>query len=126
VKLVQPAILMLLAKEPLHGYAVVQRLGSLKLPRGEPPDPTGIYRVLKSMQAQGLLACSSRRSSSGPVKRLYCITPSGKRCLSRWTRTLREFAAAVTELLQSAQAANCTASRKAGASRRKGNYEASS
>ena len=119
-KLVHPGILMVLAREPLHGYAVVQRLGSLRLLKGTRPDPTGVYRVLKSMEARGLVTCSWSRSSSGPAKRLYRLTASGTRCLGQWVATLREFDAAVTELLLTAQAICRPSPRKRGIDTRKG------
>jgi len=119
-KLVQPAILVLLAQGPLHGYAVAQRLGSLRLLRGAQPDPTGVYRMLKSMQVRGLVTCSWSRSSSGPAKRLYCLTASGTRCLERWVATLNEFDAAVTELLRTAQAICRHSPRKGGLHKKKG------
>jgi len=111
---------MVLAQEPLHGYAVVQRLASLRLLRGAEPDPTGVYRVLKSMAASGFVTCSWTRSSSGPAKRLYRLTVSGKRCLERWIATLREFDAAVTELLRTAQATCRPSPRKGGLRKKKG------
>ncbi|HUU69319.1 MAG TPA: helix-turn-helix transcriptional regulator [Planctomycetota bacterium] len=102
-KLVQPAILMLLAQQPLHGYAVVQRLGLLQILRGNRPDATGVYRLLRAMEGRGLVTCSWSRSNSGPAKRMYRLTASGTQCLERWVATLEDFDKAVTELLLAAR-----------------------
>ena len=120
-KLVQPAILILLARKPLHGYGVAQRLGLLRIARGAKPDATGVYRVLRALQRRGLVTCSWARSDSGPAKRTYRLTASGTECLKRWVATLEDFDAAVAELLLTAKAACRRPSRQDGRRRRKDN-----
>jgi DNA-binding PadR family transcriptional regulator len=38
-------------------------------------------------------------SDTGPAKRLYRLTPEGRRCLGRWVETLTGYHRAIGELL---------------------------
>ena len=76
-KIVQPAVLAVLAEHPLHGYLVVQRLGEMMMFRGEYPDPAGVYRVLKSMDRRGLVTSSWDLGTAGPAKRRFTLTDLG-------------------------------------------------
>jgi DNA-binding PadR family transcriptional regulator len=102
-KLVQPAILTVLAGGPLHGYRIGERIAESRMFHGERPDTTGIYRVLKTMQTRGLVASSWELSKSGPAKRRYRVTAAGRSCLGCWIRTLRDYHKAVGELLSMAK-----------------------
>ena len=98
-KLLQPAVMAVLAREPVHGYRIVHELEQMAMFRDGPPDPTGVYRVLKSMEGKGLVVSSWEFSDTGPAKRRYELTVSGRACLDCWICTLREYSAAVVELL---------------------------
>jgi DNA-binding PadR family transcriptional regulator len=83
-------LLLALAGEDLHGYALVQAIetgtnGLIRL------DPGNLYRVIKRLLAAGLVAESSRRASSDPGserRRYYRITPSGRKALAQELRRL--------------------------------------
>ena len=98
-RLIQPAIMMLLAGGALHGYRIVQRLAKTPLLGGSRPDPTGVYRMLRLMENRGLVVSSWDFSASGPAKRLYRLTPEGRRCLGRWVKTLTGYHRAIGRLL---------------------------
>lgn len=98
-RLVQPAIVALLAEEPLHGYLLVQRLGTLEMFRRQAPDPAGVYRALKLMEKEGLVSSSWDLADSGPAKRRFELTTDGKACLSCWTDTLEDYAESINDLL---------------------------
>jgi DNA-binding PadR family transcriptional regulator len=102
-RLLQPAAMMMLAQEPLHGYRLVQRLGELVMFRAQPPDPTGVYRLLKAMEAEGYVTSAWELADSGPAKRRFALTRAGRACLARWTQTLEEYQAAVADLLAATQ-----------------------
>jgi PadR family transcriptional regulator, regulatory protein PadR len=104
-KLVQPAILAVLAETPLHGYAVADRIASLPSFAGAKPDVSGIYRFLKAMERRGLVSSSWDTSESGPAKKTYQITVTGHRCLCRWVQTLEQYRDALTSLLSTARKA---------------------
>jgi PadR family transcriptional regulator PadR len=91
VRLVRPAILGVLAQGPLHGYLVIQKLERLSFFKNQSPDPTGIYRALKSMEEEGLLVSKWDMAQSGPARRLFTLTEDGRDCLERWFQTLGEY-----------------------------------
>ncbi|MEI6518919.1 MAG: helix-turn-helix transcriptional regulator [bacterium] len=98
-KLVQPAILTVLAHESLHGYVLVQRLADMPMFGGQKPDATGVYRFLRQMEERALVTSTWDTSEIGPAKRLYIITKSGLSCLCRWKNTLSTYYNALGELL---------------------------
>jgi poly-beta-hydroxybutyrate-responsive repressor len=104
-KLIRPAVLTVLASGELHGYAIVQRLAGMSMFRGQSPDATGVYRTLRSLSRQRMVSCAWDVSGSGPAKRLYRLTKTGRRCLDAWVRTLDQYRRAVGELLTAARGA---------------------
>lgn len=99
-KLVQPAILAVLASEDAHGYVIVQRLTEMPMFRGQKPDPTGVYRYLRQMEDRELVTSKWDTSEAGPAKRIYGITEEGCSCLTRWMETLSAYHDALGELLE--------------------------
>ena len=104
-KLIQPAILVVLAAGPLHGYRLAERIGELTMCGGHEPDGSGVYRCLKTMETKGLVASSWILSDSGPAKRSYQLTPAGERCLRKWIATLEAYRDGITGLLKAARKA---------------------
>ncbi len=104
-KLIQPAILVILSGGPLHGYRLVERLGTQRILAGQKPDASGVYRFLKAMEGKGLVTSSWDTSQSGPAKRVYQITASGESCLRQWIATLEAYRDGVTHLLRAARKA---------------------
>ena len=101
-KLVQPTILLFLAEQDLHGYGLIQKLVDSPMFKGEKPDPTGIYRFLKSMEERHLVVSSWDIAESGPPKKVYRITGEGQACLQRWISTLREYLTSIETLVADA------------------------
>jgi len=85
------AVLALLAQSESHGYVLVQRLGELGLFADAPPDTSGVYKVLKSMEGEGLVTAAWEMGDSGPAKRQCTITTDGRTCLARWAQALKEY-----------------------------------
>jgi DNA-binding PadR family transcriptional regulator len=104
-KLVQPALLSVLAEGDLHGYRIAQRIADMAPFRGERPDASGLYRALRAMEARGLVEASWDVSRRGPAKRLYRLPAAGRECLSRWIDTLERHRDALGELLAAARRA---------------------
>jgi DNA-binding PadR family transcriptional regulator len=82
-----------LARTPsgLHGYVIAQRLRGVAIFCDNPPDNTGLYRVLKAMQTEGYLRSDWDTEGSGPAKRNYALTDAGWGCLHRWKDTLESY-----------------------------------
>jgi len=104
-KQIQPAILAVLAEGPMHGYGLAERIGALPAFAGNKPDVSGVYRFLKAMEGKGLVLSSWDLSETGPAKKTYEITAAGNRCLCRWVRTLEEYRAVITALLDTVRKA---------------------
>jgi len=99
-RLLQPAVMAVLAGEALHGYLIAQRLKRMKMFKDRQPDPTGLYRLLKSMEEDGLVKYEWDLADSGPAKRRYELTADGYDCLAQWTHTLTDYNQALAELLK--------------------------
>lgn len=108
-KLIQPAILVVLAAGPLHGYRLAERIGQMPMFGGQQPDASGVYRLLRLMERKQLVAAAWDLSQRGPAKRSYRITAAGRRCLARWIETLEDYRRGVGQLLRAARkaAADC-------------------
>jgi DNA-binding PadR family transcriptional regulator len=105
-RLIQPAILVVLAGGPLHGYRLVERISKLPGFAGQKPDASGVYRFLKAMERKGLVASSWDISENGPAKKSYQHTPAGRQCLHRWIGTLENYRRGISGLLGVARKAD--------------------
>lgn len=102
LKPVDLELLLALATEERHGYGLVQAVaehtnGLVVL------DPGNLYRVIKRLLAEGLVAEAGQREtaeSGGERRRYYRITPVGGRVLAAELERLRMLvnAAAVRQL----------------------------
>ena len=110
-RLIQPAVMAVLADEPLHGYVIAQRLTGMTMFRGHGPDATGVYRLLRSMEKKGFVTASWELAASGPAKRRYSLTQGGRACLTRWITTLRTYRDAVSNLLDTAASSGAAKAR---------------
>ena len=78
------ALLLLLRERPAHGYDLLERLPSVL--GDERIDVGNLYRVLRSLEEQGLVSSEWDESVPGPAKRTYELTagrPRGARALGR-------------------------------------------
>lgn len=71
-------VLLLVAEEPVHGYELLGQLRKLGLSK---PDAGAVYRVLRGLDAEGLVRSWWSSSAAGPARRLYQTTAAGRRCL---------------------------------------------
>ncbi|MDR2745313.1 MAG: PadR family transcriptional regulator [Desulfovibrio sp.] len=99
-RLIQPAIMAVLAREPLHGYRIAEVLARDVALCAPSPDPSGIYRLLKNMERNGYVAGSRDDGrSGGPARRRYALTEKGVACLRMWLRTLRNYQGSIAALI---------------------------
>ncbi len=88
-------LLSVLADGPRHGYAAIEELrrrGGFDLPEGS------VYPALHRLEAAGLLA-SRWSSESGRRRRVYSLTRSGRRELTRRRDEWRAFTGAVSAVV---------------------------
>jgi DNA-binding PadR family transcriptional regulator len=103
-RLLQPAILSILARERINGYKIGKRLESMAMFRSRKPDASGMYRQLKELERKGLVA-SVRTKGGKPDARAYAVTPCGLDCLKRWVQTLINYRRSMEDLLGHCQSA---------------------
>ena len=71
------------SRHPLYGYQIAKRLEAV----GEgvlAGKQSALYPVLRNLEAAGLLASEIEPSVSGPPRRYYRITKSGRESLREW------------------------------------------
>ena len=92
-RFLRPSVMAILARHPdgRHGYLVAQDLQAIAIFGGCPPDSTGLYRVLRSMEVEGYLQSTWDMEGTGPARRIYSLTDSGVLCLRRWSDTLKNY-----------------------------------
>ncbi len=88
-RFIEPRLLYLIRKEPSYGYQLLGEIDKLPFP-GPPPDSAAVYRMLRSLEAQGLVRSDWQPGEGGPSKRIYSITPEGKRRLELWVGAFKE------------------------------------
>lgn len=106
-RLSQPTILTILAAsdKPLHGYVIVQKAAESPMFGGKKPDATGVYRTLKSMEANGLVSSEWNSPKAGPAKRSFVLTDEGRLTLRRWIDSLACYQVTIGELRKEASTA---------------------
>lgn len=88
-RFIEPALLFLLCRQPLHGYALMDGLASLGFDR-YPVDFSAVYRTLRRLEEAGMVESDwDVEISAGPPRRVYQIRPEGQRFLARWVEDLR-------------------------------------
>ncbi|MGH9128214.1 MAG: PadR family transcriptional regulator [Acidimicrobiales bacterium] len=76
-----PAILLMLAEEPRHGYRLVDALLSLGY---GPVSRPSIYRALGELQHDGLMHSWTTDSTAGSPRQVYELTDKGTSTLESW------------------------------------------
>ena len=95
-RFVEPTLLLLLADRPAHGYELLEELPKLG---GEQVDMGNLYRLLRALERDGLVASDWRDDLPGPTKRVYRLTLEGRRLLDRWAEALSEARATIERFL---------------------------
>jgi PadR family transcriptional regulator, regulatory protein PadR len=85
--LLYPFLLLLIFECPGHGYDLIDRLASLGVTGIE---PGRVYRVLRNLERDHLVASGWITSHAGPARRRYELTPQGRTELSGWMTHLTE------------------------------------
>ena len=96
-KLLQPAILVTLAKGPCHGFRLLQLLKEDGLIDGD-LDPAGLYRTLKRMEKEGYLSSAPDTTSAKP-RRLFALTELGHYSLKSWEHSLLRYRQHIQQIL---------------------------
>jgi len=84
----RPCLLLLLKESPAHGYELLERLREFDVDK----DPGGLYRTLRAMEHESLVASAWEPSFTGPDRRRYALTANGERWLETSAQTLEDTA----------------------------------
>lgn len=84
-----PVALMILRKEPAHGYELMERLDEFGF---EPINPETLYKTLRQMEKDRL--CESEwntNNGGGPACRTYSVTDAGEEHLAAWAEGCKSY-----------------------------------
>jgi len=82
-----PRLLLELAKKTSHGYELIERLSQ---EGNATPDPGNFYRMLRSLEEDGLVCSTWDTQNSGPARRVYELTAQGMEFLHAWAATIHQ------------------------------------
>jgi DNA-binding PadR family transcriptional regulator len=82
-----PAILLLLAEEPRHGYGLAKGVHALHVGRVDRPS---VYRALAQLEADGLIGSTPEPPRAGQSRRVYSLTEQGEQALRLWMGVIKE------------------------------------
>ena len=97
------AVLSVLAEARLHGYEIAKRIAQ-QTAGVVTFDVASLYPVLYAMESKGWVKGEWEEAPSGRKRRLYRITPEGRKQLVPMRREWREFLKAMTRLTRLADA----------------------
>ena len=83
----QPRLLLELARKPAHGYELIERLGQAD---NLNPDPGNFYRMLRSLEEEGLVCSTWDTQNAGPARRVYELTDQGREYLHAWAAIIHQ------------------------------------
>ncbi len=106
----EPAVLLLLAEGRGHGYQLADRLEEL-LDEGR-VDFGNLYRLLRALEEEGLVASTWSEETPGPQKRVYELTGEGAALLDAWVASLRARSERIGALLARYGALDARAQRR--------------
>jgi PadR family transcriptional regulator PadR len=98
-RFIEPALLLLLRERPMHGYELIELLPEVA---GDETriDVGNLYRVLRALEEEGIVASEWSADLPGPAKRTYELTEAGVRLLDRWVESLREAQGVISAFIE--------------------------
>ena len=94
-------ILTILAREPLHGYGVSQRLAALSGDEFQ-VNPGSLFPTLYRLEQDGKLKAEWAASDNNRQAKYYRLTPAGRRQLERHRRRWDRVTLAIAGVLEGA------------------------
>ena len=97
VRILQPALLLLLHYSPAHGYTLLEQLDEFGL--GD-LDSSMVYRALRDMEEKGWVTSTwDQEQAQGPPRRVYRLSTEGDEVLAVWAQDLEEARRRIDHLL---------------------------
>jgi DNA-binding PadR family transcriptional regulator len=95
---IEPFLLLELARGEAHGYELAQAVAALGFRRAS-EDPSILYKLLRGFEEDGLAESHWKTPSSGPARRMYRLTPAGRRYLDERVIDLQKQADRIASFL---------------------------
>ena len=87
-RFVEPAVLAALSDGESHGYDLADSVGELL--GADRVDYGNLYRLLRGLEAEGLVTSEWNDELEGRSKRTYAITDEGRLLLEAWVDALQK------------------------------------
>lgn len=84
-----PAMLLLLAEKPAHGYELMEKYSSFGFTNAD-SDAGAIYRTLKILETKGFIKSEWETDKPGAAKKIYSITDDGHELLNKWIAEIKQ------------------------------------
>jgi poly-beta-hydroxybutyrate-responsive repressor len=97
----EAALLLLLSDRPTHGYELLELLPELS--GDDRVDVGNLYRTLRSLEEDGIVASEWSAELPGPTKRTYTLTEDGRELLTAWLGALEQLRDRLTAFLDRAR-----------------------
>ena len=104
---IQPSILMALKIKPSYGYELIQGICQFGFVEGQAP-PGMIYRHLRDLEKNGLVASEWETDGTGPAKRVYQLTADGIEVLGYWVIYMKNQAKKLLSFIEEYETINRT------------------
>ncbi|MBT4497858.1 MAG: PadR family transcriptional regulator [Gemmatimonadetes bacterium] len=78
-------VILGLLQKPLSGYDIKQHFDRM-ISHFWAAEQSQIYRTLKKLEQKGLLKSKVEPSERGPDRKVYSLTPAGRKSLQEWLR----------------------------------------
>ena len=82
-----------------HGYDLIQHVQKLAMTDSE-IEPGAVYRMLRQLEANGMVVSSWELGSHGPARRCYSLTRDGEVHLTEWAQLIEKRRAEMDEFLR--------------------------
>jgi poly-beta-hydroxybutyrate-responsive repressor len=96
-RFIEPALLLILREGSTHGYELADHLAEM-LP-AERIDMGNLYRMLRALEADGIVESEWRDDLPGRNRRTYRLTEQGESLLDTWAEALGEANETITAFL---------------------------
>ena len=80
--------LVILLKEPSHGYRLMERFEEFGF---GPTNPGTFYRTLRHLENESLCKSEWETSHGGPACRVYSVTEVGEEYLAAWAEQFKSY-----------------------------------
>jgi DNA-binding PadR family transcriptional regulator len=83
-RFIEPALLMMLHENgPSYGYQLAEGISAYGLSDSQ-VDRSALYRTLRTLEGNGFVRSKWETESTGPARRVYSLTASGRGHLLAW------------------------------------------